>query len=80
MRWIGQTGGWRGVSAALMAAVLFGMSTPVAKAILPRVDPVLLAGLLYLGSGLGLRLCLAARQAQRPCAKRGDYDTRPALG
>ena len=54
MKWFGQTSGWRGVAAALLAAVLFGMSTPLAKAVSPRVDPVLMAGLLYLGSGLGL--------------------------
>ena len=54
MKWFGQTSGWRGVAAALLAAVLFGMSTPLAKAISRRVDPVLMAGLLYLGSGLGL--------------------------
>ncbi len=54
MKWFNQTSGWRGVAAALMAAVLFGMSTPLAKVISPRVDPVLMAGLLYLGSGLGL--------------------------
>ena len=48
------TTGWSGVAAALLAAVLFGVSTPLAKAISPRVDPVLMAGLLYLGSGLGL--------------------------
>ena len=38
----------------MLAALLFGMSTPLAKAVSPRVDPVLMAGLLYLGSGLGL--------------------------
>jgi len=45
-----------GVSFALTAAVLFGASTPLAKVLLGTVDPVLLAGLLYLGSGSGLVL------------------------
>jgi drug/metabolite transporter (DMT)-like permease len=45
-----------GVSAALAAAVLFGAGTPLAKGLLTAVDPWLLAGLLYLGSGLGLWL------------------------
>lgn len=45
-----------GVGAALLAAVLFGASTPLAKALLEGVGPWLLAGLLYLGSGLGLAL------------------------
>lgn len=39
---------------ALLAAFLFGASTPFAKALVGDVSPVLLAGLLYLGSGLGL--------------------------
>lgn len=43
-----------GVLAALGAALLFGAGTPLAKRLLASVDPWLLAGLLYLGSGLGL--------------------------
>lgn len=42
------------VSFALTAALLFGASTPVAKVLLGKVDPILLAGLLYFGSGSGL--------------------------
>ncbi len=44
----------RGVRAALGAALLFGAGTPVAKLLLGPVSPWLLAGLLYLGSGIGL--------------------------
>lgn len=43
-----------GILAALTAAILFGASTPLAKILLGEVNPWLLAGLLYLGSGLGL--------------------------
>lgn len=43
-----------GVIAALAAALLFGMGTPLAKMLLGSVNPWMLAGLLYLGSGLGL--------------------------
>lgn len=39
---------------ALLAAALFGASTPFAKVMLGELAPVLLAGLLYLGSGIGL--------------------------
>jgi drug/metabolite transporter (DMT)-like permease len=46
---------------ALAAAALFGLSTPAAKAITGTVAPVLLAGLLYLGSGLGLLIVRLAR-------------------
>lgn len=52
-----------GVAAALGAAVLFGAGTPLAKLLLEAVDPWLLAGLLYLGSGLGLALFRALRRA-----------------
>jgi drug/metabolite transporter (DMT)-like permease len=45
-----------GVAYAVGAAALFGASTPFAKNLLPRVGPWLLAGLLYLGSGIGLML------------------------
>ena len=39
---------------ALAAAALFGASTPLAKSLVGDLPPLLLAGLLYLGSGLGL--------------------------
>jgi drug/metabolite transporter (DMT)-like permease len=42
------------IIAALFAALLFGASTPFAKLLAGDVSPILLAGLLYLGSGLGL--------------------------
>jgi drug/metabolite transporter (DMT)-like permease len=42
------------IAAALLAALLFGASTPFAKLLAGTVSPILLAGLLYLGSGLGL--------------------------
>jgi drug/metabolite transporter (DMT)-like permease len=44
----------RGVGLALAAAVLFGASAPLAKLLLANAAPQLLAGLLYLGSGIGL--------------------------
>jgi drug/metabolite transporter (DMT)-like permease len=45
-----------GVSFAVLAAVLFGASTPFSKILLSKTEPVLLAGLLYLGSGVGLAI------------------------
>ncbi len=57
----------KGVIAALLAAVLFGASTPFAKLLLPHSTPMLMAGILYLGSGLGLALYSAARaRSQHP--------------
>jgi drug/metabolite transporter (DMT)-like permease len=44
----------RPIILALVAALLFGLSTPAARLLLDTTDPWLLAGLFYLGSGLGL--------------------------
>jgi len=46
----------RGMACAALAALLFGLATPVAKWLLGRVEPLPMAGLLYLGSGIGLSL------------------------
>lgn len=43
-----------GAGLAILSALLFGASTPLAKLLLRDVDAWMLAGLLYLGSGLGL--------------------------
>ena len=43
-----------GAAVALLSAALFGASTPLAKILVGRADPWMLAALLYLGSGLGL--------------------------
>ena len=51
---------------ALAAAALFGASTPLAKLLAGDLPPLLLAGLLYLGSGAGLAMLLAARIARDP--------------
>ncbi len=51
----------RGVLAAMGAAVLFGVSTPLAKPLLGDMPPLLLAGLLYAGSGIGLSVLLGIR-------------------
>ncbi|MCX7512871.1 DMT family transporter [Frateuria sp. STR12] len=51
-----------GVVQGLAAAALFGASTPLAKALLGTVPPLLLAGLLYAGSGLGLGAWLLIRR------------------
>ena len=52
-----------GIAIALLSAVLFGASTPLAKVMLRSVDPGALAGLLYLGAGLGLAAIHLLRKA-----------------
>jgi drug/metabolite transporter (DMT)-like permease len=54
-----------GISLALGSAVLFGASTPLAKLLLGTVDPWLMAGLLYIGAGLGLAIVHGSRGALR---------------
>jgi drug/metabolite transporter (DMT)-like permease len=49
------------ILAALASALLFGASTPLAKVLVAEVPPVALAGLLYLGAGVGLLVLRAVR-------------------
>jgi drug/metabolite transporter (DMT)-like permease len=51
-----------GVLFAVFAAMLFGVGTPAAKLLLGHTTPVMLAGLLYAGSGVGLASWVMARQ------------------
>jgi len=51
-----------GIGPALLAALLFGASTPLAKLLVVDTSPILLAGLLYAGSGLGLGTWLLLRR------------------
>lgn len=55
-----------GASYAILAALLFGASTPAAKALLSGsrgLSPWLMAGILYLGSGVGLALFMAVQHS-----------------
>ena len=52
---------WPGVPLALASALLFGASTPFAKMLVETSNPQLLAGLLYLGAGVGLAIGQATR-------------------
>ena len=61
-----------GVQAALASALLFGAGTPVAKLLLDSVSPWLLAGLLYLGSGVGLTVFRLVRRSSRVTLTRAD--------
>ncbi len=62
-----------GVQAAVAAAVLFGAGTPIAKLLLTDVSPWMLAGLLYLGSGIGLGLYRLVRRAPRVRLARREF-------
>jgi len=58
-----------GVRNALLAALLFGASAPLAKILLRALSPMELAGALYLGSGLGLALWRWAQNLRRNAPK-----------
>jgi len=62
----------------ILAAVLFGISAPLSKLLLEGMDPVILAGLLYLGAGSVMGALLAsgkllkAREAEEARIERRD--------
>src|SRR6185503_20236209 len=77
-----QSARWRAIGCALASAALFGASTPIAKLLLGGMTPLVLASVLYLGSGIGLLGWLGLRRMLgRPpggrLAPRSDY---PWLG
>lgn len=68
----------RGALFALSAAVLFGLSSPLAKRLLSEMSPLMLAALLYLGGGAGLALWRLvtrgkAAKGREARLRRGDW-------
>ncbi|SAL44515.1 membrane protein [Caballeronia sordidicola] len=55
---------------ALLAAALFGATTPLAKTLLGSVSPFMVAGLFYLGSGVGLAIAILVRRLLQTAGKR----------
>lgn len=69
---------WPGVPLALGSAVLFGASAPLSKLLMGSISPWLLAGLLYLGAGVGLALVnavqrLIGRTSSEAPLRRSDF-------
>ncbi|HEX3847093.1 MAG TPA: EamA family transporter [Steroidobacteraceae bacterium] len=62
-----------GMWAALGGAALFGLGTPLAKLLVARVSPLMLAALLYLGCGVGLLVYRRIRRA--PAGRLAPGDT-----
>ena len=55
----------RGALFGATSALLFGLSAPVAKLLLPGAGPLSLAGLLYLGGGIAFLLVRRSRVEAR---------------
>lgn len=49
----------------MLSAILFGVATPIAKLLLADTQPLIIAGLLYVGSGLGLTVLILVRSRGR---------------
>jgi drug/metabolite transporter (DMT)-like permease len=62
-----------GIVAALVAALLFGAGTPLAKLLLKDISPWLMAALLYLGSGIGLGVYRLIRRSPSVRLAPGDW-------
>ncbi len=68
-----------GIASALLAALLFGASTPLAKLLIGHMAPAMLAGLLYLGAGIGLLAWFISRRATLHKGKTDAHLTRGDL-
>ena len=65
---------------ALTAAALFGAATPLAKALIGAMSPFMVAGLFYLGSGIGLGVGILLRGLHRrraPAGRGVQHDLHP---
>lgn len=55
----------KGIMMAILAAVLYAMSSPFSKILLNEMPPTLMAGFLYLGAGIGMSLIAVSRKARQ---------------
>jgi drug/metabolite transporter (DMT)-like permease len=68
----------KAVILAVLAAILYGVSAPLAKLLLVEISPILLAAALYLGAGIGLLTLRLARfhrktRVAEAALSRGDW-------
>lgn len=55
----------KGISLAILAAVLYAVSSPISKLLLKEMPPTLMAGFLYLGAGVGMGLIAFSRKVRK---------------
>ncbi|MBQ7225369.1 MAG: DMT family transporter [Clostridia bacterium] len=58
-----------GIFLAILAAALYATNAPLSKLLLNYMPPTLMAGLLYIGAGLGMGVVALFRKARRTAAK-----------
>ena len=55
----------KGIMMAILAAVLYAVSSPFSKVLLNEMPPTLMAGFLYLGAGIGMSLIAVLRRVRQ---------------
>jgi drug/metabolite transporter (DMT)-like permease len=70
------TSRFNAIFTALAAAALFGAATPLAKSLLGSMSPFMVAGLFYLGSGIGLGAGIVIRRLRTPHPEAGSQRPR----
>ena len=68
----------RAVGLVLLAAVLYAVNLPFSKLLLGQVGSLTMAGLLYLGAGVGMALLSLLHRDNAP--RLGREDLAPTLG
>lgn len=59
-----------GIFLAILAAALYALNSPISKLLLDLVPPVLMAGLLYIGAGIGMgAVSLMKKAAKKPVSE-----------
>ena len=66
----------KAIAAALAAALLYGISSPVSKILLTGLHPVFLAALLYLGAGLGMSIVNYLKSRKEVSGNPGKFSSR----
>ncbi len=56
---------WLAIFLALLAAALYAVNVPLSKLLMEHVDPAMLAGLLYIGAGVGIGCTMLVKKAAR---------------
>ena len=54
----------KGIIMAILAAVLYAVSSPFSKVLLNEMPPTLMAGFLYLGAGIGMSLIAVFKKSE----------------